>query len=255
MSDPFVGKSLALTTDGVSESSGSLGVDVATLWSVLAVETSGCGFLPDRRPQILFERHLFHRLTAGRFDDGDISDPTPGGYGAQGAHQYDRLARAMAKDQRAALQSASWGLGQVLGTNFAPAGFTSVEAMVQAMVDSEDAQLRAVASFIDATDLAEPLQAQDWAGFAAGYNGPAFAKNHYDVQLGAEFLKFSAGALPDLTVRAAQLYLTYRGFHPGPVDGVLGNLTRSALREFQKQHGLALTGAADAQTLEALQPS
>ena len=34
----------------------------------MAVETSGQGFLPNRRPQILFERHIFSTLTKRRFD-------------------------------------------------------------------------------------------------------------------------------------------------------------------------------------------
>jgi hypothetical protein len=109
----FVGSSLALSKNGFATVATSLTVKAPEVWAVLAVETSGCGFLADRRPEILFERHCFHRLTKGRFDDGDISDPQPGGYGAGGAHQYDRLARAIAKDRTAALQSTSWGLAWI----------------------------------------------------------------------------------------------------------------------------------------------
>jgi hypothetical protein len=116
----------------------SLSVKAPEIWTVLAVETAGCGFLPDRRPQILFERHIFHGLTGGRFDDGDISDPVAGGYGPGGAHQFERLQRALAKDRIAALKSASWGLGQIMGGNFAASGFPDVETMVAQMCDSED---------------------------------------------------------------------------------------------------------------------
>src|SRR5260221_2329921 len=115
----FIGKSLALSKEGLAAAAQSLSVKAPEIWAVMAVEASGCGFLPDRRAVILFERHIFHRLTGGRFDDGAISDPAPGGYGAGGAHQYDRLSRAIAKDRRAALQSASWGLGQIMGENCA----------------------------------------------------------------------------------------------------------------------------------------
>ena len=91
MAQEFVGKSLALSSDGLAKAAQSLSVQAPEVWCVLSVETSGCGFLADRRPQILFERHIFHRLTGGRYDDGDISDPTPGGYGVpnkplQGQH-------------------------------------------------------------------------------------------------------------------------------------------------------------------------
>src|SRR5438445_9318367 len=105
----FQGGALALSPDGLATAGRVLGVHAPEIWTVLAVETSGCGFLPDLRPQILYERHIFHRLTQGKYDDGDTSDPKPGGYGASGAHQYDRLAVAIAKDRAAALQSCSWG--------------------------------------------------------------------------------------------------------------------------------------------------
>lgn len=114
MATPFQGAATALSSDGLNRAAGNIGVHAPEVWTVLGVETSGCGFLPDRRPQILFERHIFHRLTGGQYDDGQISNPTPGGYGAYGAHQYDRLALAITKDRNAALQSASWGIGQIM---------------------------------------------------------------------------------------------------------------------------------------------
>src|SRR6202011_4989611 len=93
------------------------------------------------------------------------------------------LSRAIAKDRSAALQSASWGLGQLLGKNFAASGFPDVETMVAAMSESEDAQLAAVASFLTARHLDISLKAHDWTSFARGYNGPNFAKNNYDARL------------------------------------------------------------------------
>src|SRR2546429_7261866 len=115
---PFQGAASALSGNGLAAIASSLGVFAPEIWTVVAVETFGCGYLPDRRPQILYERHIFHRLTHGRFDDeGDISAPTPGGYGARGAHQYLRLAAAIEKERDAALQSTSWGIGQIMGAN------------------------------------------------------------------------------------------------------------------------------------------
>lgn len=243
---PFQGSALALSSDGLSGVSSELGVHAAEIWTVLGVETSGCGFLPDRRPQILYERHIFHRLTGGRFDDGDISDPSPGGYGLRGAQQYDRLARAMAKDRAVALQSASWGIGQIMGQNYALAGFQNVDEMVVAMSESEDAQLAAMETFLVGSHLNLSLQAHDWTSFARGYNGPNYVINRYDVRLNGEYQKYLAGVLPDLDVRAAQLYLTYLGFHPGPVDGIAGVETLAAFREFAEQRGIPDQGTIDA---------
>src|SRR5262245_53461643 len=137
--DDFRGPGTPLSAAGAQNASAQVGVGLPELWSVLSVETSGCGFLSDRRPKILFERHIFSRLTHGQFDAShpDISQPSSGGYGDGGAHQYERLGRALQLDRIAALKSASWGLGQVLGTNFANAGFQDVEAMVTAFVASE----------------------------------------------------------------------------------------------------------------------
>jgi len=88
---------------------------------------------------------------------------------------------------------------------------------------------------------------------ARAYNGPNFAVNRYDIRLNAECQKYSSGMLPDLNVRAAQLYMTYLGFHPGPVDGIRGRYTLSALTQFQTQAGLPNTGEIDGDTVAQLQ--
>jgi N-acetylmuramidase-like protein/putative peptidoglycan binding protein len=250
---PFQGSAWAVSPDGLAGVASSLGVYAPEIWTVLAVETSGCGYLPDRRPQILFERHVFHRLTNGQYDDGQISDPSPGGYGPRGAYQYERLAMAITMDRTAALQSASWGIGQIMGENYALAGFQNVQDMVAVMSQSEDQQVAAMGSFLVSTKLQASLQAHDWATFARGYNGPNYAINRYDIRLNAEFQKYSSGVLPDLNVRAAQLYLTYLGFHPGAIDGIAGVHTISALTQFQAQSGLPNTNVIDGTTVAQLQ--
>ena len=248
----FIGKSLALTSDAIAAASDNLSVAAPEVWTVLAVETKGCGFLADRRPRILFERHIFSRLTNQQYDCCDFSNPDAGGYGADGANQFTRLACALAKDRAAALQSASWGMAQIMGENFRAAGFDGVESMVSAMSDSENAQLAAFVAFLKAKRLDKHLQAHEWTLLAKGYNGPNYANNQYDQKLAAEFQKFSDGPLPDLSVRTAQMYLTFAGFNPGPVDGVMGNRTVSALTAFQQKQGISPTGAADDATLASL---
>lgn len=256
--DAFVGTAYALSNGTVDDVAATLKIQAAALWAVIAVETSGCGFLSSRKPTILFERHIFSRLTNGQYDDGDISSPTPGGYGPFGEHQYDRLTMAIAKNRTAALQSASWGLGQIMGTNYSSAGFASVEEMVAAMCESEDAQLRAMVNFLVASKLHVPLQSQNWASFARGYNGPNYAINRYDIRLQAEFQKYSTAGIPDLSVRAGQLYLTYLGFHPGSIDGIAGSRTLSALHDFEAQKSLPVSSMMDETALQqlllALQP-
>jgi len=248
----FQGASRALTADGLAAAAERLNVKLPEVWTVLSVETKGCGFLGDRRPPILFERHIFSKLTNGEFDCCDVSNPEAGGYGADGANQYNRLADAIGKNRGAALASASWGMPQIMGENFAAGGFGDVESMVAAMCESEDAQVAAFAAFLENNRLAAYLQAHDWTSLARRYNGPNYAENQYDTKLAAAFARLSAGPLPDLDVRTAQLYLTFAGFNPGSVDGVIGQHTRTALASYQQQHGLAQSGTADQDTLASL---
>jgi|CZKL01.1.fsa_nt_gi hypothetical protein len=255
---PFPCHATPLTANGVQNAMAILGIDAATLWAMLHVETRGCGYFASRRPQILFERHIFSGPTKGQWNSiaPDVSNPQPGGYGASGDFQYTRLGKAYSLDpsaQEAALKSASWGLGQVLGTNASLVGYQSVEDMVTAMAASEDQQLDAIVKFILAKKLQSALQAQDWAHYAAGYNGPDYAKNHYDTNLSQTYALYqNTSALPDLTVRAAQLMLFTLGFNPGGIDGSLGPSTLTALHNFQSQKQISLTTGIDAAVLAAL---
>lgn len=249
------GSATPLTAEGVRRACERMSVTPAELWAVLMVETPGCGFLLDRRPKILFERHIFHGLTGGRFDaeHPDVSQPAAGGYGRSGMHQYDRLTAAIQLDEDAALRSASWGLPQVLGRNFREAGFSDVRAMVAAMAASEDRQLDAMASFLMAAQIAALLREHDWQGFARRYNGPGYAANNYHGRLAKFHARFARGDVPDLAVRAARVYLYYRGYSVGSIDGRAGDRTRRAILAFQSHAGLELTGTTAPQLIAALE--
>jgi N-acetylmuramidase/Putative peptidoglycan binding domain len=242
MGDSFVGKGTVLDGDGLDEALDTLGTGQPELWAVLSVETGGSGYLPDRRPRILFERHIFSRETDGKYDTShpDISNPRPGGY-LLGAAEYDRLSAAIQLDRTAALLSASWGLGQVMGFNAIVAGFADVDAMVQDMVDSENAQLWGMATWIDGKGIADALKSHRWGDFAKVYNGRNYKKNQYDTRLAGFYEQFEVGPLPDLTVRAIQYYLICLGYSPGKVDGILGRLTRAAIEAYQARKNLSVT--------------
>src|SRR5688572_2845500 len=124
----FSGPATPLDEVAIADAAKKLGCEVAAVRAVVDVESRG-GFLPDKRPKILFERHYFSRLTKGKFDAGhpDISNGKWGGYGAGGAHQYDRLGRAIALDRDAALRSASWGLFQIMGDHCKSLGYADAE--------------------------------------------------------------------------------------------------------------------------------
>lgn len=250
--ESFTGAGRPLSEAGFKRVCETLGVGPAEVWSVLKVETKGFGFLDDRRPLILYERHIFHRRTNGRFDagNGDISNASSGGY-IGGKAEYPRLEKAMTLDRTMAFMSASWGIGQVMGFNHQVAGYDTVEAMVAAMVEDEEAQLLGMANFIKGNRLDGALRAHDWAGFARGYNGSAFAKNKYDVKLRDAFAGYQK-KLPSIPLRSAQAALTYLGLKPGPVDGLDGSKTRTALSKFQKGKGLKDSGKLNEDTRKAL---
>lgn len=194
----FSGAATPLAAGDVVAVAQRLNCEAAAVWAVCDVESAGGGFLPDKRPKLLFEAHLFSNLTQHRFDatHPDISSPTWNRalYGAAGAHQYDRLAEAIALDRAAALQSASWGMFQIVGMNFAACGFAAVEAYVAAMCESEAAQLDAFAAFCVHEELAQLLAARSWTPFALRYNGPGEAENDYAGKLAAAYQRRAAAA-------------------------------------------------------------
>jgi hypothetical protein len=192
----FQGSALPLTDAGLTKAANLLGVGPAEIWTIIAAETQGCGFWSDRSPQIRYERHIFSRLTHGQYDDGVISAPTSGGYPDAGAPMYQRLGLAIAKDREAALKSASWGIGQVLGENHQAAGYPDVETMVADMQTSEDAQLLAMANFIVANSITDALRNHQWAAYAKVYNGPNYQANQYDTKLANAFAGYAAGKFP-----------------------------------------------------------
>ena len=251
----YIGKVAPLDLDGLTQAAASIGAAPEALWSLISVETSGCGFLPSRRPKILFERHVFSARTNHQFDTSnpDISNPDPGGYGAPGEPQYERLEAAIQLDETAALESASWGIGQIMGYQATKLGYDDVHAMVSAMCDSEAAQLTAVARFLSVNDIAVALANQRWADVARGYNGRDYARFQYDTKLEANFAAISVSGLPDLRIRATQMMLSFLGIDPHGIDGVLGRQSLAALNTFQTSQGMAATTAVDDDTFAALQ--
>ena len=53
-------------------------------------------------------------------------------------------------------------------------------------------------------------------------------------------------------VKHIQKALQEKGMDPGPIDGIMGPRTQTALRDFQKGQSLPTTGRLDSQTLEKL---
>lgn len=62
----------------------------------------------------------------------------------------------------------------------------------------------------------------------------------------------ASAATHSAKVEAAQRKLASRGLYSGQIDGILGEKTRSALKDFQSNQGIPQTGSLDARTSRAL---
>lgn len=178
-----------------------LGIEPCLMQAVVDVESNGDGFLLDGRPKILFEGHIFwqqldrfnrnpmnhftNRLYLERY--GDVSDILHKKWTRVhylgGAKEYTRFNRAVKIHSEAAYCSASWGLFQIMGFNYALCGYSTVHKFVEAMHDGYTGQIEAFGGFLLGNNLLKPLMNHDWAKFARGYNGSAYAVNKYDIKL------------------------------------------------------------------------
>ncbi len=254
MTDTFIGKAVPLSQQGFDEVVNRLGCDNATLWALLTVETRGFGFLPDRRPKILYERHIFQNQTDGLYSkaNADISSSSAGGYQG-GVAEYGRLGRAMKLDRQAALKSVSWGLGQIMGFNAVKLKYLGVEEMITSFSDGEDQQLDGVLRFIiNNSALESAFRNKKWTKVAFFYNGKDYAKNNYHTNLEHYSDLYTIKGTPSIEIRSAQARLTYLGFDPRGVDGLLGSGTRTAVIAFQKARGIPLTAELDDKTMDEL---
>lgn len=192
-----------LTIEQIQQQAEKLGIETAALQAIHEVECRGSGFNPDNTPVILFERHVMRlRLIANKRDFNlrmmlierpDLCNKSSGAYGLYSA-QHGRLAAAAEYHRESALESCSWGIGQVMGYHWQSLGYTSLQAFINAMYKDEASQLDAMCRYITVNNLVNALKSKDWKAFALGYNGKAYAKNNYDIKLANAYKKFAEGS-------------------------------------------------------------
>lgn len=236
----FNGKATVATLAEIEQALAELlpGVDEAAFNAVIKVETGGPGFDKAGRPQALFERHIFYRELQGVEREAAVkaglayphwhTRPYPNS--SNGI--YAEIAAACAIHEEAALRSTSWGAGQIMGSEFAEAGFTSPIAMVSAFCDSELAQIRGMMKLIKARGLDLSLEQRDWPTFADRYNGHAYKANQYDTKLAAAFASYRKGGGPN--VFAIQRALAKLHLYEGAIDGAAGPVTKGAIIKFEQ---------------------
>ncbi|PNU02098.1 hypothetical protein A8V01_26875 [Novosphingobium guangzhouense] len=178
---------MAVTQADIAAFASRLGCTVNQIAAVATVESSGGGFDKFGRPKILFERHLFHRQTGGKWSPSAYSDATAGGYAVD---SWDKLGMACGKDPDAAFGSCSWGKFQVLGLHWSKLGYASPYALALSTVKGEAAHYELLARYIEKNGLTDALRAlsrdpDDCRAFARAYNGPGYETYKYHTKLAA----------------------------------------------------------------------
>jgi hypothetical protein len=88
-----------------------------------------------------------------------------------------------------------------------------------------------------------------WGYYDYGYPYYAYDYQDYYYPDNGYYSGQSGSASVPVLVQDA---LARRGYYAGQVDGVIGPETRAAIREFQRDNGLAVTGGVNSQLLQAL---
>jgi len=91
-----------------------------------------------------------------------------------------------------------------------------------------------------------------WWYWDAGYWYPAWGYDPYAYYPYDGPIYGYSDLTPDQVVTQVQLQLQRDGYYAGPIDGVLGPMTREAIAAFQADHGLAITSTVDEPTLSTL---
>lgn len=152
--------------------------------AVADVEGKSTGFLSDGRPLILFERHKFYAdilKTQGREAAVEIQAEAPNichpvwdkkayiGY----AGEYNRLEIAKKYSEESAYKAASWGMFQILGSNYRLCDVDNVFDFVAANETSEHLHFQFFISFIiNQTSLLQAFRSENIEAFVGRYNGP-----------------------------------------------------------------------------------
>lgn len=185
---------------------GKFDLKLAAVKAVNQIESSGKGFLADKRPKILFEGHIFWRQLKERGIDPAsflteeskdvLYNRWTRKYYLGGVREYERLEKAQnlssnPKVKEAALASASWGSYQIMGFHAVKLGYSSVAEFVSEMGIHERNHLEAFGRYLVTFGCMKHLKSLNWASFAKCYNGPGYAANKYDVKIAEAFDKFT----------------------------------------------------------------
>jgi hypothetical protein len=186
----------------IEEQARALGIATDSAAAIMKVESGGATFSSSTDKTIVrFENHVFWgEWGAGHPADFNAHfdfDRSPGGKRFQGhrfrastsgaweaCHQsqdqewriIDFAAGLSGKEP--AYRSASWGAGQIMGSNAASVGYASAVDMAAAFNKAERPQVTSIFEFIRSHHLVAAVQARDFLKLAKGYNGAGQAPTY-----------------------------------------------------------------------------
>lgn len=168
-----------------------MGVEPATLLGIILTECSAKPFDSKERIVIQFEGHVFYTMLLKHgFDPDAIHTQEPDlcylhwtqeYYRAGTEDDYQRLERAKRISPEAALESCSWGIGQLMGFHWKRLGYNSVHDFVMSN-SSAVGQLINFAKFLMSGKEIEALRKKDMHKFFTLYNGAGYMKHGYNVR-------------------------------------------------------------------------
>ena len=273
--ETFQGEARPLKEKDIPRIAHLIGTGEDEIRAFMEVEAAGSGFDSEGRPKMLFEPHVFYRNLSGDNRSKAVAEGLAyRSWGEQPypSDSYPRIKQAMEIDKKAALLSASWGAGQILGTNFSIVGYASIEQMVNSFMDDEEEHIEAMIKFILANSIDDDIRAHRWATVARVYNGPGYKKWGYHTKLAKAFRKWQG--VPDIDwspdqedtdgpgiengeeLKQVQRRLRELGYsETGAADGKWGTRTRAAVLGFRADKGLPIYAGVDDDLLAALMVS
>lgn len=250
-----------------------LNFEPAVLWAIVETESAGQLFAEvdgKKEPLIRFEGHYFDARLKGEkrtlARKQGLANPKAGAVKNPKSQKerWELLKRAMLIDKQAALESVSWGCGQVMGTHWKVLGYKSVEDLVNECRSSTSGQVSLMLKFIQKNGLIDEMQRKDFPAFARVYNGPNYKKYQYDIKLLQNYKKYSGGKVPiarsttmlrngssGAAVREIQSLLGRAGYTV-KIDGDFGPSTTEAVKEFQKDNKIEPDGVVGPETRRKL---
>lgn len=247
---------------GVRVEAKRMGIETAALLAVVQVESGGRSLMEGLCPMRIEGHYFYKRLGGAKLgiatsqrlaskSAGVVKNPR------SMKARYVKLERMIAIDRQAALESCSWGVGQVMGSHWKKLGYRSAYEMVELCKSGVLGQIQVMVRYIEKFNLVEHLKNRKWAKFAYAYNGPNYKEYKYQTKLANAYRNFSGARKkkvapkPSEYVRDLQTMLCKAGYQTA-IDGLSGSHTDVMIRKFQSDHGLNADGICGDKTMAAL---